>query len=176
MWPISEGKDAYSDVDYLETWQGMEECVKLGLAKSIGLSNFNSEQIDRVLQHAKVKPVVNQIEVNPNMNQKKLIQFCKDRDIVVVGYCPLGRSDSTGLPGFPEPTIFDPKVAEIGKKYNKTPAQVVLRYLVIIKRVNNIPIQRKHKCLWNLGTIFVYVFRFLWEYRLFQSLLLNRES
>lgn len=114
----------------METWEALEDCVDKGLTKSIGLSNFNSQQVDRVLQHARIKPVVNQVEVNPNLNQKKLIQFCKERDIVVCGYCPLGRSESAGLPGFPEPTIFDPKVAEIGKKYGKTPAQVVLNYLV----------------------------------------------
>lgn len=130
MWQINEGKDAYSDVDFLETWAALEECVDKGLTKSIGVSNFNSQQLERVLQHARIKPVVNQVEVNPNLNQKKLIQFCKERDVVVCGYCPLGRSDSVGLPGFPEPTIFDPKVAEIGKKYGKTPAQVVLNYLV----------------------------------------------
>lgn len=108
----------------------MEECVNLGLAKSIGVSNFNSEQIDRLYAAAKIKPVCNQIEVNPNINQKKLIEFCKERNIVVTGYCPLGRSEYAGTPGFPHPTIFDSHVAEIGKKYNKTPAQVVLNYLV----------------------------------------------
>ncbi|XP_044255967.1 aldo-keto reductase family 1 member B1-like [Tribolium madens] len=129
--PLPPDASGYSDVDYLETWQGMEECVKLGLAKSIGLSNFNSEQIERVLQKCTIKPVVNQVEVNPNINQKKLIKFCKDRDIVVVGFCPLGRSNYVGLrPNFPSPTIHDPKVIEMGKKYNKTPAQVVLNYLV----------------------------------------------
>lgn len=132
MWPINEGKDAYSDVDYLETWEGMEECVKLGLTKSIGISNFNSEQISRLLKAAKVKPVVNQVEVNPNLNQKKLIEFCKSKEIVIVGYCPLGRSENAGMPGFPAPTILDPKVKEIGKKYGKTPAQIVLNYLVSI--------------------------------------------
>lgn len=108
----------------------MEECVNLGLAKSIGISNFNAEQIDRLLKNCKIKPVCNQVEVNPNLNQKKLIEFSRQRDIVIVGYCPLGRSEYAGTAGFPNPTIFDPKVAEIGKKYNKTPAQVVLNYLV----------------------------------------------
>jgi aldehyde reductase len=50
-----------SDVDYIETWKAMEECVELGLTKSIGLSNFNSEQIQRLLQVATVKPVTNQV-------------------------------------------------------------------------------------------------------------------
>ncbi|KAJ8944861.1 hypothetical protein NQ314_009351 [Rhamnusium bicolor] len=89
LWPVGKGAAAYSDVDYLETWQGMEECVNLGLAKSIGISNFNAEQIERLLKNCKIKPVCNQVEVNPNLNQKKLIEFCKQRDIVVVGYCPL---------------------------------------------------------------------------------------
>ncbi|KAJ8940453.1 hypothetical protein NQ318_007154 [Aromia moschata] len=130
LWPINEGEGAYSDIDYLETWQGMEECVNLGLAKSIGVSNFNAHQIERLLKNCEIKPVCNQVEVNPNLNQKKLIQFCKQHDIVVVGYCPLGRSEYAGTPGFPDPTIFDPKVAEIAQKYKKTPAQVVLNYLV----------------------------------------------
>ena len=49
------------DVDYVDTWKGMEECVKLGLVKSIGISNFNSEQINRVLKAATIKPAVNQV-------------------------------------------------------------------------------------------------------------------
>ncbi|RZC41293.1 aldose reductase-like [Asbolus verrucosus] len=130
LWPISEGEAAFSDIDYLETWEGMEECVRQGLTKSIGVSNFSEEQIERILKNCQIKPVANQVEVNPNLNQKKLIQFCKERDIVITGYCPLGRSEYAGMPGFPDPTIFDPKVAEIGKKYNKTPAQVVLNYLI----------------------------------------------
>jgi len=50
-----------SDVDYVETWKAMEECVELGLTKSIGVSNFNSEQIERLLKVATVKPVTNQV-------------------------------------------------------------------------------------------------------------------
>jgi diketogulonate reductase-like aldo/keto reductase len=53
----------FSDVDYVDTWKAMEECVKQGLTKSIGLSNFNSEQIQRVLDAATIKPVVNQVLV-----------------------------------------------------------------------------------------------------------------
>jgi diketogulonate reductase-like aldo/keto reductase len=52
----------YSDVDYLDTWKTMEDCVRLRLTKSIGLSNFNSKQIQRVLDIATLKPVVNQVQ------------------------------------------------------------------------------------------------------------------
>jgi aldehyde reductase len=57
----ADGKFIYSDVDYLETWTAMEECVTLGLTKSIGVSNFNSEQIERLLANCKIKPVMNQV-------------------------------------------------------------------------------------------------------------------
>jgi len=57
----SDGKVIYSDVDYIETWQGFEDVHKAGLAKSIGISNFNHVQIERLLKTAKVKPVINQV-------------------------------------------------------------------------------------------------------------------
>lgn len=115
----------------MDTWVGMEDCFNQGLVKSIGLSNFNSEQIARVLSVAKIKPVVNQVECNPNINQKKLIKFCQDRNIVVTGYCPLGKAaEARDKPGVPKPSMEDPKIIEMAKKYNKTPAQIVLRYLV----------------------------------------------
>jgi diketogulonate reductase-like aldo/keto reductase len=56
-----EGKFIFSDVDYLETWKGLEHCAKLGLTKSIGMSNFNSLQLKRILENATIKPVVNQV-------------------------------------------------------------------------------------------------------------------
>lgn len=57
------------DYDYVDTWKGMEECVRLGLAKSIGLSNFNSKQIARVLENASIKPVMNQVINSPLLYQ-----------------------------------------------------------------------------------------------------------
>lgn len=68
----------------------MEELVEKGLVRSIGLSNFNSEQITRILNVCSIKPVMNQIECSPALNQKKLIAFCKERDIAVTAYSPLG--------------------------------------------------------------------------------------
>lgn len=121
---MKNGENIFSDVDYLETWKGMEGCVQQGLAKSIGLSNFNSEQITRVLANATIKPVNNQIEVNPQLNQKKLIEFCRKNDITVVGYCPLGRP--TGHMSF----LGDERLIKIAKKYNKSPAQITLKYLL----------------------------------------------
>jgi diketogulonate reductase-like aldo/keto reductase len=61
-----KGNIVASDVDYVDTWKAMEECVQLGLTKSIGLSNFNSEQIQRVLDVATVRPVTNQVNTAVN--------------------------------------------------------------------------------------------------------------
>ncbi|KAI4459763.1 aldo/keto reductase [Holotrichia oblita] len=118
------------DYDYVDTWKGMEECVDLGLTKSIGLSNFNSKQVQRVLDAARIKPVMNQIEVNPNINQKILIKFCRDRGIEVTAYSPFGSpSRPWAKPGDPVIHLTDPKLVAIGKKYKKTAAQIVLRYV-----------------------------------------------
>uniref|UniRef100_A0A6M2DN70 Putative aldo/keto reductase family n=1 Tax=Xenopsylla cheopis TaxID=163159 RepID=A0A6M2DN70_XENCH len=126
-WPFSfkDSDNSYNNVDYVDTWKSMEECVKLGLTRSIGISNFNSAQVDRLVKNCTIKPVVNQVEVNTSINQKRLIQFCKDRNIAVVAYTPLGSIDTT-RPGVTIPKI----VQELSEKYNKTPAQIVLRYLV----------------------------------------------
>ncbi|XP_070168867.1 1,5-anhydro-D-fructose reductase [Polyergus mexicanus] len=115
-----------SDVDYLETWKGMEECVRQGLTRSIGISNFNSEQINRLLESAKIVPVNNQIEININVNQEKLVDFCKKRNITVTGYSPLGQpGNASGIGNRLDSSV----VLKIAKKYNKTPAQIALRYV-----------------------------------------------
>ncbi|KDR21031.1 hypothetical protein L798_04544, partial [Zootermopsis nevadensis] len=122
----------YSDVDYVDTWKTMEDCVRLRLTKSIGLSNFNSKQIQRVLDVATIKPVVNQIECHPYLNQTKLIKFCKEKGIVVTGYSPFGGPTSIAplhKGESPEP-LKDPKIKEVADKYGKTTAQIILRYLI----------------------------------------------
>lgn len=105
----------------------MESLVKLGLVKSIGLSNFNSEQIERILSVAEIKPVTNQVECSPELSQKKLIKFCKERDIVVTAYRPLGKANAELKH---PPYLFDDRVEAIAGKYKKTAAQIILRYLV----------------------------------------------
>ncbi|XP_024871506.1 1,5-anhydro-D-fructose reductase-like, partial [Temnothorax curvispinosus] len=137
-WPFAfkEGNDllpqdatgnlAESDVDYLETWRGMEECVRQGLTRSIGISNFNSEQITRLLKSAKIAPVNNQIEININLNQEKLVDFCKKHNITVTAYSPLGQpGNSSGM----DNKLDSPLILQLAKKYKKTPAQIALRYV-----------------------------------------------
>jgi len=131
LFPVNaDGTTAYSDVDYLDTWKAMEDLVKKGLVKSIGISNFNKRQTERLLQHATIKPVTNQIEIHPYLNQEKLIKYLESKDIRVTAYSPLGSPDRPwAKPGDPQ-LLDDPKIRKIAEKYKKTPAQVVLKYAV----------------------------------------------
>ena len=127
-----------SDVDYLDTWKEMEKCVDLGLVRSLGMSNFNSEQLQRVIDESRIKPVNLQIECNPYINQKKLRDFCKERNIVVTAYSPLGSPDSPFLKPNTPKLLDDPKLIEIGNRFGKSVAQVILKYLVSISLMINI--------------------------------------
>ncbi|XP_053675614.1 1,5-anhydro-D-fructose reductase-like [Anopheles nili] len=134
----SNGVTVLTDIDYVTTWKAMENLLDTGRVRSIGVSNFNSEQLRRVIEHGTVKPVTNQVECHVRLNQKKLIKFCKDRDVVVTAYSPLVRPSATiGLDssGTPKPAFEDERVVSIAERYGKTPAQVLLRYLVDIGTV-----------------------------------------
>lgn len=92
-----EGNPIYMENDIVETWHAMEELVDAGLTKSIGLSNFNSTQVDMIIENARIKPVNNQVEVHAHCLNKKLIEHCKSLDVVVTGYAPLGLYASSFL-------------------------------------------------------------------------------
>ncbi|KAL6446183.1 hypothetical protein ACFW04_001075 [Cataglyphis niger] len=137
-----EGTTFLSDVDYVDTWKAMEDVLAKGLTKNIGVSNFNSEQITRLLENALVKPVTNQIECHPYLTQKKLSNFCKEKDILITAYSPLGSPDRPWAKPDDPKLLEDKKLKELGQKYNKTPAQILIRYqldrghIVIPKSVN----------------------------------------
>ncbi|KAM7534169.1 hypothetical protein Aperf_G00000116834 [Anoplocephala perfoliata] len=109
-----------------DTWSAMEELIPAGLVKSIGVSNYNKRQIERILEHCKIVPAVNQVEVNLHWLNTKLIEFCSSKNIVIEGYSPFGN------PGLikdqPQPILELDAVTEIAKRHKVTPAQVVIRH------------------------------------------------
>ncbi|XP_053603909.1 aldo-keto reductase AKR2E4-like [Plodia interpunctella] len=130
-WPMSftpEGVD--EKIDYLETWRGLEKVLEMGLVKSIGVSNFNVDQLKRLLANCRVPPVVNQVEINLTLGQKELVDFCQSNKIQVVAYSPFGAMmPFRQLPDSPEPKLNNPTMLAIAKKYGKTVTQITLRYL-----------------------------------------------
>jgi diketogulonate reductase-like aldo/keto reductase len=101
-------------------WPGMERAHDRGLARSIGISNFNVDQLEAVIAEATVPPVVNQIQFNPFKFRRALLEACDQRGAVLEAYSPLG----TGR------LLSDRRVAEIAKRVGRTPAQVLLRWCI----------------------------------------------
>lgn len=125
-----DNKVKLSDVDYLDTWKGMEAVKKAGLAKSIGVSNFNHEQIDRILASCEVPPAMNQVECHPYLTQNKLIEYCKSKGIAVTAYSPLGSPDRPWAKKDDPSLMDDPKVLKMAVKYGKSSAQILIRFQI----------------------------------------------
>uniref|UniRef100_UPI00398EAB7C aldo-keto reductase family 1 member C15-like n=1 Tax=Pristiophorus japonicus TaxID=55135 RepID=UPI00398EAB7C len=129
----ASGKILHENVDLRETWAVMEGCKDDGLVRSIGVSNFNRRQLEMILQmpNLKYKPVCNQVECHPYLNQSKLLMYCKSNNIVLVGYSPLGRPQDPALVNTKNPILLnDPELKKMGEKHQKTAAQIALRYQV----------------------------------------------
>ncbi|XP_039752171.1 aldo-keto reductase AKR2E4-like [Pararge aegeria] len=129
--PVAVKEDgSYDDVDYLETWRGMEEARALGLTRSIGVSNFNASQVDRIIANSRVWPAVNEIEVNPTLTQEALVTHCQELGVAVMAFSPFGFLVSRSRPDSPPPRVDDPILVQMANKYNKSTGQIVLRYLI----------------------------------------------
>ncbi len=94
FWSQSEDRKTryYAEnVTLADTWKALEKLVDLKLTRSIGISNFNQSQTDEILQIARIKPALNQIELHPYLNQLEMRQYCAKHNIVITSYCPLSN-------------------------------------------------------------------------------------
>jgi len=117
-------------VPIAETWQAMEQLVRDGLVRNIGVCNFNCALLRDMLAHAEICPAVLQIESHPYLTQEKLIRFCQEAGIAVTAFSPLGAPSYVplGMAEENESVLSDPTVTRIADEVGKTPAQVVLRW------------------------------------------------
>ncbi|KAL0854556.1 hypothetical protein Bca101_059708 [Brassica carinata] len=133
-WPVSSkpGKykfpieeDDFLPMDYTEVWSEMEECKRLGLAKCIGVSNFSCKKLQHILSIATIPPSVNQVEMSPVWQQRKLKELCKSKGIALTAYSVLGsRVAFWGTHKIIESDVLK----EIAEAKGKTVAQVSMRW------------------------------------------------
>lgn len=100
----------------VSTWKAMEEAYESGLVKSIGICNFEISQLQYLMEHCRIRPMINQIEHSPLFHQPELVSYCKERQIQIMAWAPLQRGN------------FDETVQTIAEKYQKTPAQILLHW------------------------------------------------
>ncbi|RIW38796.1 aldo/keto reductase [Bacillus salacetis] len=109
-WPV-EGR-------YIDAWKALEKLYKDGKIKAVGVSNFQIHHLKTLLMEAVIKPMVNQVELHPRLTQKTLLAFCEKNNIQLEAWSPLMQGEILG----------HPVLQEIGEKYTKTAAQVILRW------------------------------------------------
>lgn len=117
------------NISVRETWEAMQELVQAGLVKSIGVANFTVAMLIDLLTYAKLKPAMNQVELHPYLQQRRLVEFCQYRDIMVTAYSPLGSPGnfaSSGAPLLREDSV----IKKIAEDHHKTPAQVLIRWAI----------------------------------------------
>lgn len=109
-WP---GKDKYKD-----TWRALEKLYKDGKIRAIGVSNFQVHHLEELLKDAEIKPMVNQVEFHPRLTQKELRDYCKKQGIQLEAWSPLMQGQ----------LLDNDVLTQIAEKYNKSVAQVILRW------------------------------------------------
>ncbi|KAF4375288.1 hypothetical protein G4B88_021954 [Cannabis sativa] len=110
------------------TWHAMEELVSLGLVRSIGISNYDVFLTRDCLAYSKIKPAVNQIETHPYFQRDSLLKFCQKHGISVTAHTPLGGAAANTEWFGSISCLDDPVLQDLAKKYNRTVAQIVLRW------------------------------------------------
>ncbi|MBY8910268.1 aldo/keto reductase [Salinicoccus roseus] len=115
-WPLPKQEK------YVEAWQALIDAQKFGLIKTIGVSNFLAEHLERLIEETGVTPATNQIERHPYFNNKELVETNKKHGILTEAWSPFGRKIND--------VLENPVIKEIADKYAKSPAQVIIRWNV----------------------------------------------
>lgn len=137
LWPRQDNRILINPTSSIEAvWKAMEGQVDKGRVRSIGISNFNRAQIERVMKVARIQPANQQIELHAYFQRPELLETCRKYNITVVAYAPLGSPgrkqlyEKRGLNFEPIPLLEDSVVAEIANRHSKATAQVLMRYWI----------------------------------------------
>ncbi|RGX06627.1 aldo/keto reductase [Paraclostridium sordellii] len=119
-WPIAKASKNNWQEANTESWRALEELYNQGKIKAIGVSNFLPHHLEPLLENAKIKPMVNQIEFHPGMLQEETVEFCKKHDILVEAWAPFSNGQ----------ILTHPVLKETADKYKKSVAQLSLRWII----------------------------------------------
>lgn len=111
-WPVQKLRN--------ETWKAMQTLLKEGKCRVIGVSNYMIQHLNDLLANSKMVPAVNQVEFSPYLYLKDLMEFCRSHKIQLEAYSPLTKGHK----------LYDPKLIAIAKKYSKTAAQILIRWVL----------------------------------------------
>lgn len=130
---------------YVEAWKAMITAKTMGLIRSIGVSNFEPEHLDKIIEETGVTPAVNQIEIHPYWVQERMVRANKERGIITEAWSPLGRGNDA---------LKESTITELGEKYGKTPAQIILRWhaqreIIPIPKSRNLQHQRENLAIFD---------------------------
>jgi len=119
-------------VPLAETWGAMEELVRAGLVRRIGVCNMGTALLRDLLSYAAIRPAVLQVEMHPYLTQERLLRFCREEGIAVTAFSPFGADSYVplGMAGRGESLLQDPVVATLAERLGRTPAQILLRWAV----------------------------------------------
>jgi alcohol dehydrogenase (NADP+) len=109
------------DITLLDTWRALESLVDRGRCRAIGLSDITLEKLIPIYESARIKPAAVQVESHPYLPETELLEFCKEKGIVLLAFAPLGHGMKPGL-------LEDPVILAIAARIGKTPAQVLLAW------------------------------------------------
>ena len=123
-WPRETGN---MDEDWrerdLKTYRAMEELVREGKARGLGLSNFLPHHLKNILENGSIKPLVDQLELHPGYSQEAAVAFCRENDVLPMAWSPFGRGELQATAG-------NAIIMKLAEKYGRSPQQINLRFLL----------------------------------------------
>lgn len=152
--PPDGSRDLDKHWSHVQTYKQMEDLLKTGKVKAIGVANYSVRYLRELLPHVSVVPAVNQIENHPYLPQQDIVDFCKEKGIHVTAYSPLGSSGS--------PLLNEERVTEVAEKHGLPASAILLSYhgtvssyvlFFVRSGVSEVPLLTVcPSCSWELGT------------------------